>query len=356
MTVTSTNQLSELFSAGRYHDLIAAAQSAAISPQSDPVAAQLLAGALFSVGEFAEAAPLLDELEPAFGLNAEFLSLFGANCRRLGQLQRAEELFIRALEIAPRSLPILNNQANLLIDLGRFEEAREILTHLLKEAPDYADARANMNRLSFQNGTQKNDSVASDQSSEPVQGWSLADPLLLAFSEEEVDSYGLRKPAQPDAAAASLLESLPEADERAMALEQLSQANQAVVDQQFALALQLCSQALRVLGADPLIYDCASDAYLNLRCFHEAELCLLQAMALSAPTPKRCLNLVSFACLRGDLALAQHHLRQAAALDPSHPQLDQIRANLEKRAKSADQTHYSFSLTWELPKTTQPDG
>lgn len=353
MTVTSTKQLAELFSAGRYHDLIAAAQSAQISPQTDPTGAQLLAAALFSVGEFGAAAPLLEELEPAFGLNPEFLSLFAANCRRLGQLQRAEELFVRALQINPESPQIRNNQANLLIDLGRFDEAREILTRLLDEQPDYDDARTNLNRLSFLNQSSPPQSSQVQQSRETVQGWSLADPLLLAFSEEEVSQYGLRKPAKSGPEAATLLESLPDADERAMALEQLDQANKAVAEQQFAFALQLCSQVLRVLNSHAPVYDCASDAYLNLRKFHEAEICLLQAMALDAPTPKRCLNLVSFASMRGDIALAQHHLRQAASLDPSHPQLEQIRANLAKREQSAGSMPYAFQLAWELPQATQ---
>ena len=353
MTVTSTNQFAELFAAGRYHELIAAAQSAEISPQSDPAAAQLFAAALFSVGEFGAAAPLLDELEPAFGLNPEFLSLYGANCRRLGQLQRAEDLFARALKISPDSIPIRNNQANLLIDLGRLDEAREILTRLIQEAPDYADARSNLNRLSFQTKTQVQPEIEPKQSAEQVEGWSLADPLLLAFSDEEVAHSGLRKPAKPGSEAAALLDALPDADNRAMALEQLDQANRAVAEKQFAFALQLCSQALKVLGAHPPVYDCASDAYLNLRRFHEAELCLLQAMALDAPTPKRCLNLVSFASMRGDMALAQHHLRKAASIDPSHPQLEQIRANLEKRAQTVDQNSYSFKLAWELPHITQ---
>ena len=353
MTVTSTKQLAELFAAGRYHDLIAAAQSAQISPQADPTGAQFLAAALFSVGEFGAAAPMLEELEPAFGLNPEFLSLFAANCRRLGQLQRAEELFVRALQINPESPQIRNNQANLLIDLCRFDEAREILTRLLDEQPDYDDARTNLNRLSFLNQSSPPQSSHGQQSRETVQGWSLADPLLLAFSDEEVSQYGLRKPAKSGPEAATLLESLPDADERAMALEQLDQANKAVAEQQFAFALQLCSQVLRVLGSHAPVYDCASDAYLNLRKFHEAEICLLQAMALDAPTPKRCLNLVSFASMRGDIALAQHHLRQAASLDPSHPQLEQIRANLAKREQTAGSMPYAFQLAWELPQTTQ---
>ena len=353
MTVTSTKQLAELFAAGRYHDLIAAAQSAQISPQADPTGAQFLAAALFSVGEFGAAAPMLEELEPAFGLNPEFLSLFAANCRRLGQLQRAEELFVRALQINPESPQIRNNQANLLIDLCRFDEAREILTRLLDEQPDYDDARTNLNRLSFLNQSSPPQSSQGQQSRETVQGWSLADPLLLAFSEEEVSQYGLRKQAKSDPEAATLLESLPDADERAMALEQLDQANKAVAEQQFAFALQLCSQVLRVLGSHAPVYDCASDAYLNLRKFHEAEICLLQAMALDAPTPKRCLNLVSFASMRGDIALAQHHLRQAASLDPSHPQLEQIRANLAKREQTAGSMPYAFQLAWELPQATK---
>ena len=353
MTVTSTNQLAELFAAGRYHDLIAAAQSDQISPQTDPTGAQIFAAALFSVGEFGAAAPILEELEPAFGLNPEFLSLFAANCRRLGQLQRAEELFARALQISPESPQIRNNQANLLIDLGRLDEAREILTRLLDEQPDYADARNNLNRLNFQNQAQPLQSSQLQQSPEPVRGWSLADPLLIAFSEEEVAESGLRKPAKPGPEASALLESLPDANARAMALEQLEQANKAIAEQQCAFALQLCSQVLRVLGAHAPVYDCASDAYLNLRKFHEAELCLLQAMALDAPTPKRCLNLVSFASMRGDMALAQHHLRKAASLDPSHPQLEQIRANLTKREQAAGSMPYAFQLAWELPQATQ---
>ena len=224
---------------------------------------------------------------------------------------------------------------------------------MLDEQPDYDDARTNLNRLSFLNQSSPPQSSHGQQSRETVQGWSLADPLLLAFSEEEVSQYGLRKPAKSGPEAATLLESLPDADERAMALEQLDQANKAVAEQQFAFALQLCSQVLRVLGPHAPVYDCASDAYLNLRKFHEAEICLLQAMALDAPTPKRCLNLVSFASMRGDISLAQHHLRQAASLDPSHPQLEQIRANLAKREQTAGSMPYAFQLAWELPQATQ---
>ena len=350
----NSQQLSDLFSTGRYHELITAAQSARVTPQSDPISAHLLAAAFFRIGEFAVADTLLAELEPSFGLNAEFLSLFAANCRRLGNLQRAEQLFSRALEINPKSPQIRNNQANLFIDLGRLEEARVILNALVEEKPDYADARANLNRLNFQSTSSSHSSVDSSQLQTPVEGLSLADPLLMAFSDEEVSQSDLFKRSKPDAAAASLLKSIPDPDARAMALEQLKQANNAVSEKQFAFALQLCSQALRVLGNHAPVYDCASDAYINLRRFHEAEICLLQAIALDSPTPARCLNLVSFASMRGDIALARHHLRQAASLDPSHPQLQQIRSNLDKREANTEKLPYAFKMTWDLPRISQP--
>ena len=76
-------------------------------------------------------------------------------------------------------------------------------------------------------------------------------------------------------------------------------------------------------------------------------------MALDAPTPKRCLNLVSFASMRGDTALALQFLRQAATLDPSHPQLDAIRMNLEKRSRAADAQPFSFKLSWDISSVVQ---
>jgi len=351
--VITAVQLSELFAEGRYHELISAAQTAQITPQSDPIAARIMAAAFFFVGEFSAADTLLSELEPAFGLNSEFLSLYAANTRRLGQLQRAEQLFARALAITPKSLQVRNNYANLLIDLGRLEEARAILSALLVEAPDYQDARANLNRLSFQNSQPNESPTELSASSEPIHGLSLADPLLMAFSEEEVSQSVLLKRKKPNKTEASLIESLPDADGRAVALEQLEQANKSVLEKQFEFALTLCSQALRVLGAHAPIYDCASDAYLNLKRFHEAELCLLQAIALDSPTPKRCLNLVSFASMRGDIVLARYHLRQAASLDPSHPQLGQFRLNLDKLEAKTVQTPYAFEIAWDLPQVNQ---
>ena len=341
MSVMEEPTILDLFQQGRFHELIAQARSQSVTAESDPEQAQLLAAALFRIGEFPSADPILQGLEAAFGTNAGFLSLYGANCRRLGRLSQADDLFKRALGQEPESEGIRNNYSNLLIDLGRLDEAKAILSGLLEQNPDYQDARANLNRISLQ---QQAGQVPSNTApSSGVDGWSMADPLLLAFSEDEVERTSGRKPGSPNTSTQAFVDALPAPDDRAAALEQLQQAENAVIEKQYAFALELCSQVHRVLGAHAPVYDCVSDAYLNLQCFREAELCLLHAVALGGRTPKRCLNLVSFASMRGDLALARHHLQQAASLDPSHPQLAAIRSSLEKRAERASSTKpYQF--------------
>ena len=342
MSVGDLDQLALMFRESRFHDLVAAARSADVTPRTEPHGSQLLAAALFRIGEFHKAGPLLDELEPAFGLNSDFLSLYAANCRRLGQLDRAEELFLRALQISPESLQVRNNSANLLIDLKRFEEARQILLKLLEESPDYADARNNLNRLTFQTQSATSPSTSGPFESATVDGWSLADPLLLAFSDDEIAHSKLRQPNKLDSPERSFVNDLPGVDSRAVALDQLKQAFRAVSDGQCRFALELCAQASRVLGSYAPIYDCASDAYLNLKKFQHAELCLLHALALDSPTPKRCLNLVSFASMRSDINLAKHYLDIASSLDPSHPQLNPIRNSLQKRFNNSKPSPFSL--------------
>ena len=142
-------QLLALFQAGRHHELVAQAQACAVSPETNPLATNMLAASLFQLGEYGRAATLLEVLEAALGGNRDYLSLYGATCRRLGLLQRAEQLLSKALQIDPAAIDVRNNYANLLIDLERLPEARTILEQLLRERPDFQDARTNLNRLEF---------------------------------------------------------------------------------------------------------------------------------------------------------------------------------------------------------------
>lgn len=332
-------QLLALYQAGRHHEVVAQAQAQAISAETNPLAANIVAASLFQLGEYARAASLLEALEAPLGDQRDYLSLYGATCRRLGLLPKAEQLLARALQLDPASLEVRNNYANLLIDLGRDQEARSILEQLLRERPGYEDARANLNRLEF-----RQQPVAAPPAS--AQPWSPADPLMMAFADEEVRQAQWNQPAAVDPAAKALAAALPQPEAQAMAADQLRLASQAVSEGNAAFALQLCGQALAGLGANASVYVNASDAYIRNQRFREAEICLLHAALIGGPNINTYINLVSLASLRGDLALASHYLDQAAGLDPSHPQLSALQANLRQREADLASRPYQFEVIW----------
>ena len=222
-------QLLALFQAGRHHELVAQAQNCGVTPETNPLATNLLAASLFQLGEYGRAATLLEGLEAALGEHRDYLSLYGATCRRLGLLQRAEQLLSKALQIDPAAIDVRNNYANLLIDLERLPEARTILEQLLRERPDFQDARSNLNRLEFREQPQPpagqgDRSAKANRSAKPnnsAQPWTPADPLMLAFAEEEVRHPGAIQPAQPSSTALNLASNLPQPEAKLLASDQL---------------------------------------------------------------------------------------------------------------------------------------
>ena len=356
-SVAPEQQLLALFQAGRYHEVVAQAQAAGVVPQTNPLAANVLAAALFQLGEFGRAATLLEALEAALGQQRDYLSLYGATCRRLGLLQRAEQLLAKALQLDPGALDVRNNYANLLIDLGQLAEAQTILDQLLREKPDFQDARANLNRLQFR----QQPSLGQPVAAQPVAAapaptalpWTPADPLMLAFADEELGQAGAIPPFQPSSAAAALASTLPLPEAQAVAADKLKLAAQAVAEGNGGFALQLCSQALAGLGANGSVYVNASDAYIRSQRFREAEICLLHAMVVGGATINHYINLVSLTSLRGDLVLANHYLDQAAGLDPSHPNLAQLQTNLRQRQAALAGQAYAFDPAWAEPQLQQ---
>jgi tetratricopeptide (TPR) repeat protein len=169
---------------------------------------------------------------------------------------------------------------------------------------------------------------------------------MMAFADEEVSQAQWNQPAAVDPAAKALAAALPQPEAQAMAADQLRLASQAVSEGNAAFALQLCGQALAGLGANASVYVNASDAYIRNQRFREAEICLLHAALIGGPNINTYINLVSLASLRGDLALASHYLDQAAGLDPSHPQLSALQANLRQREADLASRPYHFEAIW----------
>ena len=347
--------LISLFQAGRHFEVVQQADVLGLQPQLHPIPCQILAASCFQLAEYTRAGELLEQLEAALGDDRDFLSLYGANCRRLGQLDKAEKLLSRALKLNPDAAQVRNNYANLLIDLDRLSEAQAILEKLLQEDPNYKDAQVNLNRLQFR--TQANISInapdrsGGKKSTSSSVTWQPKDPLMLAFAEEEVRQAGAVNLPPLSQSAAALVSQLPKVQDSQEAFEKLQLAARSVAEGNADFALQLCGAALENLGANATIYVNASDAYVLKERLIEAEICLLHALAIGGPATAHYLNLVSLASFRGDINLAQYYLDQAAGLDPSHPQLQGVRNNLRRLEQSQLNQPYRFETQWKIGKS-----
>lgn len=310
--------------------------------REDPLAAQVIAAAHFQLGNYTDANDILSFHEASLGQDSLYLSLYGATCRRLGNLPRARELLKNALSLEPESLTVRNNYANLLIDLKEFSEANLILLNILKEDPEYADAKANYNRLKFH---------LEQLSRVPTKTaiWEPLDPLMLAFAEEEVVKAGSKYFKKPSSQTSEYLASkLPDPDQVSLASEKLTLATHAIQEDNPLFGLQLASQAYSCLGAQSNVYLNVADAYIRLRKFPEAEICFLHSLQMSGPSLPIFINLSTLSCIRGDLALSRYYLDAAAAIDPDHPQLTQLKQQISDQENSKS-SEFTFSESWLNP-------
>ena len=324
-------RLYENYSQGYYNKVVSIAESEIQNCVASSDSSKIQAASYFKLGDFQKCHDILAELEKIYDSEPDYLSLYAAASRRLGHLEKSSQLFKLALSIEPNSLPIKNNYANLLIDLGQFEEAKQLLDEVLTAVPSYEDAIKNKNRLQFLESNQ-HVPLVTDNNEQSAGLVDLGDPLLLAFADEEVKRsdkrYKFRRNSHPS------LASLPEPNSAESAEDFIKMAYQASSNGDHDFAFKLCSQSLQQIGPQAVIYDCVSDLFLNLKNFRESELFLLHAISLDGPSPKRLLNLCNFASMRGDFKLATHYLEAASSLDPSHPQLQPISRSLAKKSSN----------------------
>lgn len=344
MTIHSS--ILDLFNTGYYAKAISVARNYCSDLSTDPLLSKLVAGCYFKIGEYTTAISHLAPLEAVFYNDLDFLSLYAASCRRIGDLNKSQSLFKKALEISPDSHSIKNNFANLLIDLKQYEQAKVLLESVISEDSSHPDATLNINRLNFLLSETVKPSSNLDEDESFLCDFSLADPLLLAFADTEVLNASKRYKFK---STTLTRDELPPPNLDGCSTDLINLVEKATSNKQFLFALKLCSQFLQTHGPTAQIYDCASDVYVNLKKFYEAEICLLHSVVLGGETPKRLLNLVSFACIRGDFCLAKKYLEKAAALDPSHPQLASISQTVYDKQHSLP---FNFAQDWTIPSFT----
>lgn len=331
-----------LYQNGAYDEVISLAISSGLSPGIDPISSRILAAAYFNIGEYSNALPILIPLESSFGHQSDFLSLLAATYRRIGDLNNSLKIFRKALDTDPENSSLKNNYGNLLVDLNRLTDARDIFQDLVKINPNYQNAMDNLTRVK---------SLIEKQTSPPeitpnhLDDLKLQDPLLMSFNEEEIEFSLSRylKSDHRDKRTVNINE-LPDPAPRDVALDQLNAARLAIEEGNYLLTLKICSQVLKILPTDSRVYEYASDAYLNLEKFQQAELCLLHSLLLGGDSLKHYFNLVSFACMRNDLSLAHYYLGKAELVDPTSKKLSNLRKIVN--SKSMTGSGFIFSPAW----------
>ncbi len=343
---TSMQQIYELYENGRYQEAIQLIEISDFDAVGDPSLANVVAACYFKLGQYSESLTLLKEVESCFLDDPGYLSLYGACLRRFGDLDSARSRLEQALKIQPNNAAIRNNFANLLIDLDDYQEAEKILEALLTEDAGYSDARVNMQRLKEKRRIKQLQSTTAT-SSDCIK-WTLADPLMLAFGEDEVNRTR-PKPSQSDIVRNDLEGKLPPLKHHQVDSDKLTLALQAVQEGRHNFALQLCSQAHQSMPTSASLFECVSDAYIAQQRFTEAETCLLHALQLGGKSFKLYVNLVSLLCIRADFSLAQHYLELASMLDVDNPILNKLRLQIAKGHDNKNAMNFRFDHAWSRP-------
>ena len=146
MDISTPKAAQQLFEKGQYSQVIDLINSPDSAADSGP-ASQFVLLSYFKLGNFLQCLDCPITSESIYQDDSSYLSMRAACLRRLGDLAKSQSVFLKAISIDPASIEIKNNYANLLIDLGKYTEASELLDEIINTKPDYSDALINKKRL-----------------------------------------------------------------------------------------------------------------------------------------------------------------------------------------------------------------
>ena len=333
------------FEQARYKDIVAEWSKNELSPVSDPLVARVVGASFYSLGDYSQSRSILLEIESCFAGVPSYYSLVGVVCRRCSETTQAKHFFLKALELAPEDRTIQNNYANLLIDLRDFDKAESILKSILEEMPDYSDARTNLERLYL---AKRHNEAGSHINEQTSASWQPADPLLLAFSDEEVRrTLATIKLSSKDSSASQLLDILPKVNTNRVFEEQLKTAQQSNLRRQFSDALSISKSLLKTSGLNASLFECIADSYIGLKRFQDAEVLLTHSLLMGSSSFKIYFNLSTLALIRKHKALATYYLDKASALEPDNNSINHMRTSISKVEDDFDCVK-SWSLSYSL--------
>lgn len=374
----SAESLIELHRRGDHAGVLRLARSIDVQPTADPQSALVVAGSLFQLGRYRDALQICMVIQPVVQNELSFLNLFALCLRRLDQVAKAEQVFRLGLEQHPASPALTSNYANLLLDQERLDEAETLLQQALAAAPAAAELRgplARVQQLRVQRSLPSSITFPQDLESPhralqlplspeeaPVPDASVVvatphrvppklvpslDPLLLAFSDEEVrlDQHNRRHLRQAKAlggksafkgsvepVAAPALPELPEPPTADVVEELHLAAREALLEKQPEAALAL-ADLLRTLDTSMQVevYRVCAEAYLAISNTAAAEVCLHAIAEHGQLRDEDHLNLAFLSLRRHDLGCAEQHLNRVVDRHLHLEHLEVIKRKIQDR-------------------------
>ena len=339
-------ELENLFNENQYRDAISLANLNNITPDSDPRSSFIQAACLFRIGEFSTSYEILSQLESALSADSAYLSLMGAALRRLGRLEDAKPFLETALKLQPESPSVRNNLANLLIDLLEFNRAESILNSILQDSPDFKDAHINLSRLHALKGS--SNPIPKVQSDVKVASLEQ-DPLMLAFTDEEVENFGRIKSNQADSKTQDVVSEVSRkfqemSEPNSFLVEQMRLIERSISENNPSFALELSDKFVLENGFNIAICDCVADALIKAGAYQLAEIYTLHICQLYEVSPKHLINLISLSMSRKDYCIAHLYFDKLVALEPKNPNIQAIQSQLDKLKAELSATPSLFSF------------
>ena len=348
-----TSQLETLFNKSNFAKIIAIHKNRTIISELSAQDQLRIVASYFRASEYDAAIKLIEEIAPFQGNSPDYLNIGAISYRKIGQSQKAYEMLLEAEEMEPDSIQIKSNKANILMDLGRLDEAKTLLTEIIRNNPEFEDAKINMSRAHhIEQGQINKDKIQSAQ--EELISYSK-DPLLFAFEKdtvaEDLKRYQTVKATNKiDNSAESrnkLDEILLGTDENQNFSNETVKLS-TIANQQNNIdeSLKLSSIAhLREKEINPIILANVSDSYVAKMRFKEAEIYALHSIINGNANTSIYLNLCTLCIMRADYKLAKYYLNQAIILDPSHPNIEFV-SNSLKEGKRKTPESIKFDELW----------
>ena len=352
---------SSLFAQNSFSDVVSLYSSDISSLDTlDPGQIMAVAASYFKLERYQEAVDFCSRFFVHVYEREDFHALYAAALRRSGAIDLSEKSFLVALNKFPNSLPIKNNYANLLIDKGSYDTASSVLQEVLTLDPSYHDALVNMSRLesfikSKQDTANSNSTLIRPNSINLISSNLIQlDPLLAAFSEDEVNSFNRDCPSTNSQASDSfdslLRDFTTQFNTKAPSSFRdllLLASDLSSVDPK--LSLEYCNFILAKRGLSSEVFLVAASSYLSLKAFNDAEVNFLLALNLGANNPLVYANLSSLTLMRGNVILASYFCDQLKQHFPAYDKLDALLTQIKSTPNSSEIPLFQFeSLSSEI--------